>query len=109
MPYYVLLSNLTSEGRETIKTKPERIQEVNKEVETLGARVVSQFATLGPYDFVTILQAPNNEAVYMISAEFGSRGTVKILSMPAIKVEDFIEGMKKGKIEDTAEKGGTLL
>ncbi|MEM3532145.1 MAG: GYD domain-containing protein [Candidatus Methanomethyliaceae archaeon] len=99
MPYYVLLSNLTAEGRKTIKEKPDRIKEVNKEIEALGARIIHQFATLGPYDFVTIIEAPGNETIYLISAEFGSRGTVQILSMPAIKVDAFIEGLKKGKIE----------
>jgi uncharacterized protein with GYD domain len=98
MPYYVLLSNLTSEGRETVKVKPERIKEVNREIEALGAKIIYQFATLGPYDFVTVLEAPGNETMYLISAEFGARGTVKMLTMPALKVDAFIEGIKKGKI-----------
>ncbi|MBC7113780.1 MAG: GYD domain-containing protein [Candidatus Methanomethyliales bacterium] len=99
MPYYVLLSTLTAEGRKTIKEKPDRIKEVNKEIEALGAKIIHQFATLGPYDFVNIIEAPGNETVYLISAEFGSRGTIQILSMPAIKIDAFIEGLKKGKIE----------
>jgi len=95
MPYYVLLSTLTAEGRKTIKERPDRIKEVNGEIEALGAKVLYQFATLGPYDFVNIIDAPNNEVVYRISAEFGSRGTVKLLSMPAIMVDEFIGGMKR--------------
>jgi uncharacterized protein with GYD domain len=101
LPYYVLLSNLTSEGRETIKVRPERIKEVNKEIEALGAKVVNQFATLGPYDFVNIIEAPNNETMYQISAEFGSRGTIKILTMPAMAVDDFIKRIKSNKPEKT--------
>jgi len=97
LPYYVLLSNLTSEGRETIKKKPERIKEVNREIEDLGVKILYQFATLGPYDFVNIVEAPNNDAVYKISAEFGSRGTVKMLSMPAVTVDAFIQGIKSDK------------
>ena len=94
MPFYVLLSNLTAEGRKTIKEKPERIKEVNKEIEALGAKVIHQFATLGPYDFVNIIEAPSNEVVYKISSELGSRGTVKILSMPAVTVDRLISDLK---------------
>jgi len=101
MPYYVLLSNLTSEGRETVKLKPGRIKEVNQEIEELGAKILYQFATLGPYDFVTFIDAPGNETMYLISAEFGARGTVSMLTMPALKIDAFIEGVKKGKISRT--------
>ncbi|MBC7120571.1 MAG: GYD domain-containing protein [Candidatus Methanosuratus sp.] len=94
MPYYVLLSNLTAEGRKTIKEKPERIKEVNREIEALGAKVLHQFATLGPYDFVNIIEAPSNEVVYKVSTELGSRGTLKILSMPAVPVDVFIKDLK---------------
>ena len=58
MPYYILLSNLTDEGWKTVREKPERIKEVNKELEAYGARVISQYAVLGPYDFVNIVEAP---------------------------------------------------
>jgi len=101
MPYYVLLSNLTSEGRETVKLKPGRIKEVNQEIEELGAKILYQFATLGPYDFVTIIDAPGNETMYLISAEFGARGTVSMLTMPALKIDAFIEGVMKGEISRT--------
>ena len=63
MPIYILLSKLTSEGRSTIKTRPERIKEVNKEVEVFGAKVLEQFAVLGAHDFVNIVEAPSNEAI----------------------------------------------
>jgi uncharacterized protein with GYD domain len=95
MQTYVLLSTLTPEGRKTVKERPNRITEVNKEVERYGARVTSQFVVLGPYDFVTILEAPDNETVARVSAELGSRGTVQILSMPAMSVEGFTKGIKK--------------
>jgi len=100
LAFYVLLSILTSEGRETIKDRPERIKEVNKEIEALGAKILYQFATLGPYDFVNIIEAPDNETMYLISAEFGSRGTIKIMTMPAIAVDAFIKGIKFSKKEN---------
>jgi len=95
MPVYVLLSNLTSEGRKTVKDRPERIKEVNKEIEGMGARVLQQYAVLGPYDFVNILEAPDNETVARVSVNLSSRGTIKILSMPTIPINDFIAAVKK--------------
>jgi len=95
MPYYILLSNLTDEGRKTVKERPERIKEVNKELETFGVRVISQYAVLGPYDFVNVVEAPNNETIAKVSMELGSRGTIKILSMAAIPIDAFINSIKK--------------
>lgn len=94
MPYFVLLSNLTDEGRRTIKSKPERIKEVNKEIEIMGGKVISQYALLGGYDFITILEAKDNETVAKISIELGARGTVQISSLPAIPVDEFIKSIK---------------
>ncbi|MDG7000711.1 MAG: GYD domain-containing protein [Nitrososphaerota archaeon] len=94
MATYVLHSTLTSEGRKTVKERPTRITEVNKEVERYGAKVISQYVVLGQYDFVTILEAPNNETVARVSAELGSRGTVQITTLPAMSVEGFSKGLK---------------
>ena len=95
MPIYILLSNLTDEGWETVKSRPERIKEVNKEIEAFGARVIGQYAVLGPYDFVNIVEAPDNKTIARISVELGSRGTIQIKSLPAIPIEEFIATMKK--------------
>ena len=95
MPTYILLSKLTSEGRKTVKEKPERILEVNKEIEAFGAKVVQQFSVLGPYDFVNVVEAPDNEAITRVSIELGSRGTVHILSMPATPIDKFLPMLKK--------------
>ena len=94
MPTYVLLSKLTPEGRKTIKERPERIGEVNKEIERFGAKVTSQLAVLGPFDFVTIVEAPNNEAVARLSAELGSRGTIEIMTLPALSVDSLVKSLK---------------
>lgn len=94
MATYILLSTLTDKGRKTIKERPEHIKEVNRELETFGAKVMGQYAVLGPYDFVNILEAPDNETVARISVELGSRGTVQIMSLPAIPVNDFIAQLK---------------
>ncbi len=94
MAKYILLSTLTTTGLTTIKNKPQRIKEVNKEVEKYGVKVVEQYATLGPYDFVSLVEAPDNDAVFKMSVELGSRGTVKILSMPSMTIDKFIETIK---------------
>jgi uncharacterized protein with GYD domain len=97
MPYYVILSTLTEKGLEKINEKPERIMEVNQEIEKMGVKVILQFAVLGPYDFISIVEAPNNETVMRMSVELGSRGRVKLTSLPALKTEDFINLIKKEK------------
>lgn len=89
------MSKLTAEGRKTIKENPDRIKEVNKEIEAFGAKVVQQFSVLGPYDFVNILEAPNNEVITRVSIELGSRGTIEIMSMPATQIDHFIKMVKK--------------
>jgi uncharacterized protein with GYD domain len=86
MPTYVMLTNLTAEGIRTLKNNPGRVQEVNKEVEQIGAKVVAQYATLGQYDFVTVLEAPDETTIAKVSVELGSRGTMKsqtLAAMPA--------------------------
>lgn len=99
MPTYILLSTLTDEGRRTVKERPERIKEVNKEIEALGAKVISQYAVLGPYDFVNVVEAPDNKTIARISLELGSRGTVHIMTLAAIPIDEFITSIKKTGIK----------
>ena len=93
MPTYILLSKLTAEGRKTVRERPNRIQEVDQEMEALKVKVVSQHAVIGPYDFVNIVEAPDNEAILRASVELGARGTVQIMSMPAIPIEEFVKAI----------------
>jgi len=95
MPIYILLSTLTAEGGKTIKERPERIREVNKEIEAFGVKVLSQYAVLGPYDFVNVIEAPDNTTVARVSVELGSRGTVRIMTLPAIPIDEFIATIKE--------------
>ena len=94
MPIYVMLSKLTESGRRTIKERPGRIEEVNKEIEGMGARVLGQYAVLGPYDFVNIVRAPDNKTAARVSVELGARGTVEIMTLPAIPIGDFQNSLK---------------
>jgi uncharacterized protein with GYD domain len=95
MPIYILLSKLTDEGWKTVKERPERIKEVNKELEAMGVKVQSQYAVLGAYDFVNIVEAPDNKTIAKVSIELGSRGTIQIVSLPAIPIDEFIASIKK--------------
>ena len=95
MSIYVMLTTLTDEGRKTVKSNPERIKEVNKEVEAMGVKIMAQYALLGQYDFLNIIDAPNNEVISRVAVELGSRGTLQTLTLTAINLDDFIIAMKK--------------
>ena len=95
MGYYIMLSTLTDEGAKTIKKNPERIKQVNAEVEAMGVKVLAQYAVMGQYDFVNILEAPDNETVARLSVELSSRGSMKMVTLPAIPIDEFIENVKK--------------
>ncbi len=90
MAIYVMLTTLTDEGRKTIKDKPKRIKEVNQEVESMGVKILAQYALLGPYDFVNILDAPDNIAIAQVATELGARGTLQTLTMAAMSLDEFI-------------------
>ena len=90
MPLYIMLSSLSETGRQVLRKLPGSIRKVNAEVGRMGVRVIAQYAVLGPYDFVTVLEAPDNETVSRISVELGARGSVQMMTMPAIPVDDFI-------------------
>lgn len=94
MAYFVILSTLTDEGRKTIKQKPDRILEVDKEIERMGVKVHKQYAVLGQYDFVNIVEAPDIDTVMKMSVELGARGSVQLLSLPAVPIEEFVKKLK---------------
>ena len=90
MNTYILLSQVTDSGAATIKEHPDRIKEVNKEIEQFGARVIHQYATVGAYDFVSVVEAPDLASITRVSVELGSRGSVRIQTLPALPIDDFI-------------------
>ena len=91
---YIMPSTLTDEGRKTVKMRPERIKEVNKELEKSGVKVLAQYAVLGPYDFVNVIEAPDNETISRVSIDLGSRGTVQLMTLAAIPIDDFTKKLK---------------
>ena len=96
MHTYILLSTLTSEGRRTLLDHPDRLELVNNEISDLGCRVIAQYAVLGPYDFVTTVEAPDNGTIAHLSVSLGSRGTINILTLPAIPTSELRDKLKEG-------------
>lgn len=94
MATYVILSTLTDEGRKTIKENPKRIVEVNKELEKMGVKVKAQYAVLGPYDFVNIVEAKDNDTVMKMSLELGARGSVQLLTLAALPVTELLKKIR---------------
>ena len=94
MAVYVVLSKLTDEGRKTLKAKPERVKEVNEEISKMGAQVLHQYALLGEYDFLTILEAQDNVTISKVMVDLGSRGTLETNTLSAIPIDDFLAGFK---------------
>jgi uncharacterized protein with GYD domain len=95
MKRYIILSWLTDEGAETITEKPERIKEVNEELERMGVKVLEQYAVFGQYDFVNIVEAESDADVMKAMVELASRGTIRTTTMPAIPVDEFIKKLKE--------------
>ena len=93
MATYILLSSLTAQGVQTLKANPDRLREVNKDVEELGARVVHQWATLGEYDFVNVVEAPDSATIARVSVALGARGSTKIRTLTALTIEEFLSAV----------------
>ena len=94
MAVYIMLTTLTDEGRRTLKKNPERIKEVNKEVEDMGGKILAQYAVLGPYDFINIIEAAGNTTISKIAVELSSRGTLQTMTLAAIPIDDLIATWK---------------
>jgi uncharacterized protein with GYD domain len=95
MPTYILLTSLTAQGVQTLKANPDRLREVNRDVEELGAKVLHQWATLGPYDFVNVVEAPDTATVARVSVALGARGSAKLQTLPALDVDEFLSSFSE--------------
>ena len=97
MPVYVMLTTLTDAGRKAIQEDPEALREINKETEFMGVKTICQYALLGQYDFVRILEAPSNEAIAKLAIRLSAQGTTQTLTLAAINIEDLIQALKERK------------
>ena len=91
MPIFILLSTLTQQGVQTLKSNPERLRQVNQDVEELGARVLHQWATLGEFDFVNVVEAPDTATIARVSVALGARGSTRIETLPALTIDEFVQ------------------
>lgn len=96
MPIFVMLSTIGPDGFHKLNTQPDRLREVNDDVEALGVTILHQYALLGQYDFITILEAPDEMAVARVATTLSARGTLKTLTLTAIEVEDYIATLGGG-------------
>ena len=90
MPTYLMLSSLTEKGTQTLNSNPARLREVNRDVEELGAKVLHQWATLGEFDFVNVVEAPDTATIAKVSVALGARGSTKIQTLPALSIDEFV-------------------
>jgi uncharacterized protein with GYD domain len=93
VPVFVLLSTLSQQGIQTLKSNPDRLRQVNRDVEELGAKVLHQWATLGEFDFVNVVEAPDIETVAKVSVALGARGSTRVQTLPALEIEDFLQSL----------------
>jgi Uncharacterized conserved protein len=90
MPVFILLSTLTQQGIQTLKSNPERLRQVNQDIEELGARVLHQWATLGEFDFINVVEAPDIATIAKVSVALAARGSTRIQTLPALEIEEFL-------------------
>jgi uncharacterized protein with GYD domain len=93
MPIYILLSKLSQQGIQTLQSNPARLREVNRDVEELGATVLHQWATLGEFDFVNVVEAPDTATVARVSVALGARGSTRIETLPALSIDEFVDAL----------------
>ena len=94
MPIYLMLTTLTEKGVQTLNSNPARLREVNRDVEELGARVLHQWASLGEYDFVNIVEAPDDLTIAKVSVMLGARGSAKLESLPLVPIDDLLASLE---------------
>jgi uncharacterized protein with GYD domain len=94
MPIFILLSTLSQQGVQTLKSNPERLRQVNKDVEELGCTVLHQWATLGSFDFVNVVEAPDIASMAKVSLSLAARGSTKIVTLPALEIEEFLSTLE---------------
>lgn len=94
MATFLMLSTVGPDGMATLRANPRRLREVNAEVEAMGARVIAQWALLGPYDFATVLEAPDERTIAQVAVTLGARGTLKTKTLTAIPIEEFVAAVE---------------
>lgn len=105
MSVYLMLTTLTDAGRKALQEDPDSLKSINKEVELSGVKILNQYALLGQYDFVNILEAPSNEVIAKLAIRLSARGTYQTLTLSAIDLDDLISTLKKDKEKKEKQSG----
>jgi len=95
VPLYLMLTTLTEKGIQTLNSNPGRLREVNLDLEELGARILHQWVSLGEYDFVNIVEAPDDVTIARLSLVMGARGSSRIESLPLVPVDDLLAALDR--------------
>ena len=96
MAYFLQLVVLTDKGRRNFDEDPEWINEVNKNIELMGAKILTQYGLLGQYDFVNIIEAPSDEVAAKVAIKLSATGTLQPMTLSAIPLDKLIDSLKKG-------------
>src|SRR6476646_798898 len=94
MPIYILMSTLTVQGVQTLKSNPDRLRAVNQDVEELGCKVLHQWATLGEVDFINVVEAPDEKTIARVSISLAARGSTKVRTLPALSIDEFLRAIE---------------
>jgi uncharacterized protein with GYD domain len=97
MAYFLQLMNLTDKGRQNFSEDPDWIKQLDKEIENLGAKILTQYALLGQYDFVNIIEAPSDEIAAKIAIRLSATGTVQPLTLAAISLDKLIDTLRQNQ------------
>ncbi len=94
MRKFILLATLSPQGLQTLQVTPERLFEVNREIEDLGGRVLDQWAVLGFYDFLSIIEAPDEATVARMTLELSARGSASFETLTVVETSDVFTGLE---------------
>lgn len=98
METYVILSKLTDSGAETIQKHPDRIKAVDTELEAMGVHIKAQYALMGPFDFLTVAEAPDQTTILRAATEIASRGSVRVQTLPAVPIDQFARMFEENRL-----------
>lgn len=94
MATYVMLTTVGPDGWARIREQPERINEVTAEVEAMGLKVVVQYALLGQWDFLNVIEAPDEATMARAAVALAARGTMRTTTLQALSVDELIASLK---------------
>ncbi len=94
MARYIIISKLTDEGARTLRKNPGRVKEVNTECKDMGVNVLDQYVVLGDFDFLSIVEADDENAITRTVVELLSRGSVRTTIYRAIPMDEFTKSLK---------------